>query len=919
MKIGVSTKIILLCLGLVVFTSVSFGIFSYIKNTQAVTDSIVAQKQNELNLISLHIKSKIDELKNDVLFLSSTPPIKGILRASSNQGVDPIDNSTSKQWKDRLATIFKEIMHAKPNYEQVRFVGVQNGGKELVRVERQNSKLIRVQSEDLQQKAKESYFKKTLLIAPGKVYLSDFSANREFGKIVYPIQMMLRASTPVFKKRQEPFGFIIININYNKIFSEVSQFATKEDEYFVADKKNNILLHSNAEYFLKHPSEKLQNFSLYYPKLSNLDKRISAIINSEVVMSGERLFILKKLRYNPSDQTDFLSVFLVSNKESFLGQIQKRSNESIWFIFVLTVASLIISLYFSRYLSVPLRQLVLFAEQLGKDKNKTKTNKINIKSNDEIGLLAQRLNQLTEELSVKDLALKHQKEALDVSAIVAETDIKGKIVYVNKKLLEISKYSKNELLGNDHRLLNSGYHSKQFFHDLWQTIKAGNIWKGEIKNKTKEGNYYWVDTTIYPIRNFQGQIEKFIAIRFDITERKIVEEKILKETEKASAALAAKTAFFANMSHEIRTPLNGIIGFTDLLLEESHRDEIKEKITHIKECGEGLMIIINDILDVSKIEAGKLQLENISFSLKETIELVVSVFEPKLIEIDLKIVVNISKDTPDFITGDPVRLRQVLLNLVGNAVKFTDKGMISIEVDARNFGQNQEDDWELTFKVKDSGIGISLENQKKLFKSFEQIDASTNRKYGGTGLGLSICSHIITLMQGEIWVESQEGIGSNFIFTLKTKGSNFQTQKIGESSPEQVHHLFSNLRILVVEDNLLNQKLAKGIFNKIGIKKLSFSNNGQEAIDKLRSEFYDVVFMDVQMPVMNGIEATEYIRQNLNLSYRPYIIGLSANVFPEDKKRGLQAGMDAYLEKPLNRGQILEELKKVDRKLSQAS
>ena len=515
---------------------------------------------------------------------------------------------------------------------------------------------------------------------------------------------------------------------------------------------------------------------------------------------------------------------------------------------------------------------------------------------------------LYDEIAKKNYTLATQKQALDISAIVAETDTNGRITYVNDKFLEISKYQREDLLGQDHRILNSGYHQKTFFASLWNTIKKGDVWKNEVKNKAKDGTLYWVDTTIYPVKNEQGQLLKFVAIRFDITDKKTAQAELEKATLEAKKTADTKSSFLANMSHEIRTPLNGVIGFTGLLLDQKLSPEALEQVNKIKSCSESLLMIINDILDFSKIDAGKLRIEHIPVDLKMTAEVAIMVFDKNIANKKITINSKIAEDVPARVIGDPLRIRQILLNLIGNAIKFTDAGSIDI-----SFAVNKKIDEkriEIICKVKDTGIGIPKKAQKKLFKSFEQADRTTSRKYGGTGLGLSICEKLIVMMGGKIWVESEEGQGATFIFTIPTRAVQMKEQKNPTLEVNVCKNINTEqLKILVAEDNIINQKLVLGLLKKFGHESVDIVENGREAIDSLNAKDYDVIFMDVHMPVMDGFQATKLIKKIHH--HDIIIIGLSANIFTENKMKCQEVGMDEYLEKPIDINKFKETLQNV--------
>ncbi len=371
---------------------------------------------------------------------------------------------------------------------------------------------------------------------------------------------------------------------------------------------------------------------------------------------------------------------------------------------------------------------------------------------------------------------------------------------------------------------------------------------------------------------------------------------------KAEEATRLKAMFLANMSHEIRTPLNGIIGTSKMLEETTLNEEQSELIHIITTSGENLLNIINDILDFSKIEAGQIKLENIKFSLPEVIGTIAKLYKFKSDSKGIPINVNIDKNIPDVLIGDPYRLNQIVANLVNNALKFTEKGSVNINVEVLH----QEDDSkvELIYKVIDTGIGISEEGKNKLFKEFSQVDSSTTRKYGGTGLGLSICQNLVALMNGKIGVESEVGKGSEFWFKLWYE---YAEKELSEHM-EKIK-VPDNLRILYAEDNLINQKITKFMLKKIQAD-CDMAGNGKQAFEMFKQKDYDLILMDMFMPEVNGIESTKLIREfeQESKSEKPvYIVAVTANAFSEDKQKCFEAGMNDFISKPFNES----ELKKV--------
>jgi len=492
------------------------------------------------------------------------------------------------------------------------------------------------------------------------------------------------------------------------------------------------------------------------------------------------------------------------------------------------------------------------------------------------------------------------------------TDLEGNIEYINAAFLAITGYLREEVIGRNPRILQSGNTPRERYDEMWATLKAGKVWRGELINKRKDGSEYLELATISPIRQPDGKISNYIAIKADITEQRKNQEELEKyrtglerlvqqrtqelavAKEAAEVASRAKSTFLANMSHEIRTPMNAIMGLGYLLEQSPLNTEQQDKVRKIHGAAKHLLSILNDVLDLSKIEAGKMTLDRCAYSPAEELTAVASMIGEDAQHKGLTVITE-TDELPPFTIGDPTRLRQAILNFAGNAVKFTEHGSIRLRGE---IAETQPDNYLLRFSVTDTGPGIAPELQARLFTAFEQADSSSTRRLGGTGLGLAISRHLSHLMGGDAGVDSTLGQGSTFWLTVRVDKTTETRNPVNatDNDGESLRHE-PPWRVLVVEDSEINREIVAEILMEVGIV-VDTAEDGVKAVEKAAQTHYNLILMDIQMPNMDGLEATRQIRRHAVNPNIP-IIALTANAFDSTRRETRLAGMNDFVTKPM--------------------
>jgi PAS domain S-box-containing protein len=563
-------------------------------------------------------------------------------------------------------------------------------------------------------------------------------------------------------------------------------------------------------------------------------------------------------------------------------------------------------------------------------------------------------------LYLKDMSqFEKKEEQVKMYAIAAETagecmtglDENGRINFVSAEFANLMQVEEEEVLGTIPEYLLLGELPQEIFENLWISMRRGNRWEGKISTRKNNGELIFIKLIVIPKRDNDGQLLGHICLHKDLTHVTNLENNLKTALKRAENASKSKSEFLASMSHEIRTPLNAILGMSQLLMETKLDEEQMHYAKIFQGAGNSLLAVINDILDFSKVEAGQLDLESIEFDMQDILDSVVSIMRQLIVDKNIELITDFDINRGHVLKGDPNRISQILINLVGNAIKFTLKGSVTIKIWPDDVGSNY---YIYRFSVKDTGIGIPKDKHQAVFEVFTQADSSTTRKFGGTGLGLSISKKLVELMKGRIWVESEVGMGSNFNFSLRfekgnpanlqhkhelklknilrferareNQGQNSEGQdKAADENKTQGDIVLGekpkaandNIRILLVEDSIDNRILVKSYLKKMNVEIVE-AEDGEKGVEAYCRGVFDLVLMDIQMPEMDGYHATANIRkwEKDNNRAPTHIIALTAYALKEDLKKSLDSGCNEHLTKPIKKEILIETIRNVTEKLA---
>lgn len=857
---------------LLLFTLLVFFIFVFETNlSSSVNEQVKSKMADKVDQIDYQIQDQLAKFRRDIQFLHSTPPLMGLTRAASINGFDNQDDTSYEQWRNQLETIFVAFLETNPEYDQLRVINASNDGKEIVRVDRKGGQIRVVDTLGLQTKSGRDYFTRSVELLDGEMYMSNISLNQEFGRIQFPYRPTLRVSIPIFDGNAERFGFLITNVNAQLALDSLDTLVEDDQQLVMTDSQGYYLMTPNEEHKFSRdlaPKHRWQaDYGLQYT-LSNGFIKVSILEGA----NQEFYSVHRKIWLSGDIENGFVMVRLLTPVSAV--DALKMERRASTYTFVLVMLSILIVMLLIVYRGMRRSQELAEARALSEAIVSGSKNAIVSTTPD---FLISSWNQAAEHLfgysqayvlgkAISELSL---FDDIDVHALIASLSVQN-----TRKDVNVIRSSKEGRKAHLSLFMSAIVDDNQSFKGVAIIVRDQTIERQAAQR----------------IKQINQELEEKVAVR----------------TAELRNASEVKNAFISNISHEMRTPLNGIMGTLSIVQQESLSENQKHYLEMTKVSVDSLSVLINDILDLSKIEAGKLDLDIHHFNPLKLIESLCGSLAVKAQEKGLEFVLDSAGLKYQSILSDPHRVSQVVTNLVNNAVKFTAKGYVKVTT----WSEIHEDQVRFHCAVEDSGVGIAKKNQSKLFQAFSQENTEIAAKYGGTGLGLSICQQLVALLNGQVTFTSEKGVGSTFSFYINLKQSDCKLASVIERLKDKACLIMSPSDELSLAVNKMMQSLSATCLDKRHFE--SWLKGGLlKNTSELPAQKPDYIVIDSQSPYLSQWDKNwpQYVSDNIC----PVVMVMQASGQPKPVLNNIKS---IYIGKPVLLSEFLHKVLNVRSKES---
>lgn len=901
-KFKLTTQIPVAFFSLALIVTVVESFAFYFESKTILKQQDLVKLKESTQLVEPMVKQLYQKVESDILFLANSQLVTQV----SNQLNVSNENKLTKNNLMQLETLLLNKLSANDSYYKVRLIGIADSGRELATAVRDPNYRV-VNRAQLQRKSQRSYFQKTLTLKAGEVYFSPLELNREFGEVITPWQRVIRATTGVFNEQQQMVAMVVLSIDFNHFFESLSNSFSESETLYIANSAGQLLVHPNKQLTFAFEFGRSSTLADYFPSLSELGSQnqitsILSLTNATDTFTGPA--VLRKVQTVQGDELRAWQLLITDDVYQLNAQLTSFRDRNLVIGLGMALVALAVAMFLSRKIAGPLEAVTHVAQFYEQDKD---LSRLPLNEQNEIGLLARRLDTLLSNLHDKERTLEELSWRLEFALSapnigVWDFNLKTQELLWDKRMYNLYHVDQAQNILPYQHFVNALHPGDRdaVLLAFEQSIATNQDLFAEFRIILADKQIRYIQSHGRVIRD-NSDVIRMVGTSMDITEQRELESERELALVKAKESAQLKSEFLASMSHEIRTPMNGVIGMLGLLQQSELATNQRRYVELASSSANSLLSIINDILDFSKIEAGKLDIELINFNLKSMLGDIAESFGHKAQAKGIEIILDVTKVTDGNVEGDPSRIRQVLINLIGNAHKFTSQGEILITASTV---KNEDASLSFVCSVKDTGIGISEQKLAHIFGSFIQVDASTTRQYGGTGLGLAIVKQLCQLMQGDINVTSELGVGSEFTFNIKLK-------EVAQKSVGIPEIDISGLNILVVDDNATNLEVISKQLDIWGANATTVTN-GQQAIEYINQP--DVaaqlaaVIIDMQMPFMDGAELGKKVREHKEFDHIKLIM-MTSMAQQGDARMFANLGFNAYFPKPFTYSDLLSAIK----------